>query len=95
MAWIWALLLNKAKKMKHPQITSQQRNHATTHFVHPDIDLNLPIMARYMCNNVLQSILNVNKDDKLDCMKGVICWWRGFSDVTLFVDVSFFGFIQM
>ena len=73
--------------MKHPQITSHQRNPRHYSFHSPIIDFNLPIGGRYMSNNVEQNILNVNKDNKIGCMDVLSVGGVGFSDVTLFVDV--------
>ena len=47
-----------------------------------------------MSNNVLQNILNVNEDNKIGCVDVLFVGGVGFCDVTLFVDVSFSGFIQ-
>ena len=44
-----------------------------------------------MSNNVQQNILDVNEDDKSGCMDVLSVGGMGFSDVTLFVDVSFSG----
>ena len=47
-----------------------------------------------MSNNVQHKILDVNEDNKIGCMDVLSVGGVGFSDVTLFVDVSFSGFIQ-
>ena len=91
VAWIWALLLNKAK---HPQITSHQRNPPYYSFNSPNIDFSSPIKGRYMSNNVYQNILDVNEDNNIGCVDVLSVSGVGFSDVMLFVDISFSCFIQ-
>jgi len=46
-----------------------------------------------MSNNVYQNILDVNEYNKIGCIDVLSVGGVGFSDVTLFVDVSFSGFI--
>ena len=47
-----------------------------------------------MSSDVWQTILDVNEDNKIGCIDVLSVGGVGFSDVTLFVDVSFSGFIQ-
>ena len=47
-----------------------------------------------MSSDVWQTILDVNEDNKIGCINVLSLGDVGFSDVTLFVDVSFSGFIQ-
>ena len=47
-----------------------------------------------MPNNLQQNILNVHVDNKIGCMDVLSVSGVGFSDVKLFVDISFSGFIQ-
>ena len=47
-----------------------------------------------MSNNVYQNILDVNEDNNIGCVDVLSVSGVGFSDVMLFVDVSFSCFIQ-
>ena len=84
--------MNQEKETSTNNITSEKPRNSP--FLSPAIDLNLPIMARYMSNNVYQNILDVNEDNNIGCVDVLSVSGVGFSDMMLFVDVSFSCFIQ-
>ena len=59
------LTFKESQKKRHPQITFKSKKSCYYPFSSPIIELNVPVMARYMSNNVYQNILDVHKDNKL------------------------------